>query len=135
MERITTVAGLKSAIQILEVEQNAHERILKENLHLAYDSLKPVHILKNALKELMKPPYIGDNLAGTAMGVASGLLLRKLFFGSSDGPIKRLFVKLLQIGVSKIAASKADAVVSAGMTYLSRFFQKKGRRPEARDDI
>ena len=52
MQNITTVTGLKDAIKVLEAQQTEKGRLLKEQLVLTYESLKPVNILKSTLKEL-----------------------------------------------------------------------------------
>jgi len=132
MERITTVAGLKSAIQILEVEQNARERLLKEQVRLTYVNLKPINIIRNTLKELFIPSYLNENLAGTAVGVASGFLLKKYFVGSSGGILKKLLGKVVQFGITKLTARKTEVITSAGFSILSRFLQKRGWNPKAR---
>jgi hypothetical protein len=126
MEQITTVAELKSAIQILEVEQHARERLLKEQFYITYESLKPVNIIKRTLKEMFTPSsYLNENIAGTAVGAASGFLLRKLFVGSSVNFYRRLMGKVLEAGVQKIASSKSDVISSAGISLLSKFFRRK----------
>lgn len=132
MERITTVAGLKSAIQILEVEQNARERLLKEQVQLTYESLKPVNIIRNTLREVFTPAYVNENLAGTALGLVSGLLLKKYFVGSSGSYIKKIVGKVIQYGITKLTAGKTEGITTAGFSILSRFLQKRGWNPKSR---
>ena len=128
MERITTVAGLKSAIQILEVEQNARERLLKEQFHAVYENLKPVNIIKNTLRELLTPSY--GNIAGTAAGAASGFLLRKMLIGKSGGVFKKILGKFLQYGVARYASHKSGSITTAGLSLLGRLFRRKGKNSE-----
>jgi len=132
MERITTVAGLKSAIQILEVEQNARERLLKEQVGLVYESLKPINIIKRTLSELFSPTHLNGNLAGTALSITSGVLLNRFFIGSSGGIIKKLLGKMIQFGITKLTARKTEVITSAGFTILSRFLLKRGWNSKAR---
>jgi hypothetical protein len=132
MERITTVAGLKSAIQILEVEQNARERLLKEQVGLVYESLKPINIIKRTLSELFSPTHLNGNLAGTALSITSGVLLNRFFIGSSGGIIKKLLGKVIQFGITKLTARKTEVITSAGFTVLSRFLMNRGWNSKAR---
>jgi hypothetical protein len=132
MERITSAAGLKSAIQILEVEQNAREQLLKEQVHLVYESLKPINIIKRTLRELFSPTYLNGNLAGTALSVTSGVLLNKFLVGSSGGILKKLLGRVIQYGITKLTARKTEVITSAGFSILSRFLQKRGWNPKAR---
>lgn len=132
MERITTAAGLKSAIQILEVEQNERERLVKEQVGLVYESLKPINIIKRTLRELFSPPNLNGNLAGTALSVTSGVLLNRFFIGSSGGIIKKLLGKVIQYGITKLTARKTEVITSAGFTILSRFLMKRGWNSKTR---
>jgi len=136
MERITNVAGLKSAIQILEVEQNERELILKDNVKEVYESLKPVNILKNTIRELFTPNYLklNENIAGTAIGAVGGFLLRKLLEGSSGSLVRKLLAKALQFTMTRIGASQSDAIASAGSSLFNRLFHKKKRNTEESGD-
>ena len=46
MQNITSTAGLKNAIQLLEAEQAVKGQLLKEQFYITYESLKPVNLLK-----------------------------------------------------------------------------------------
>jgi hypothetical protein len=50
MQNITSVNGLKNAIQLLEVEQDLQGQQLKEQFYITYESLRPVNLLRNTLK-------------------------------------------------------------------------------------
>ena len=65
MQNITSVAGLKNAIQELEIEQNVKGQLLKEQIYLIYESLKPVNLLRNTLKETFSSDYLTENFSGT----------------------------------------------------------------------
>jgi hypothetical protein len=51
MEKISSIAGLKNAIQVLEVQQRIKGHELKEQISLTYESLKPVNLIRNTLKD------------------------------------------------------------------------------------
>ena len=74
MEKISSVAGLKNAIQMLEVEQRIKGRELKEEVFLIYDSLKPINLLRSTIIELFSSQYASENISGSVMGAASGFL-------------------------------------------------------------
>jgi hypothetical protein len=56
MQNITSSADLKDAIKLLEVEQEMKEQLLRDQLYLTYESLKPLNLLKNTLKEISSSP-------------------------------------------------------------------------------
>jgi len=125
MQNITTVAGLRDAIRVLEVEQASKGQLLKEQLSVVYESLMPVNILRNTLKKFFGKSDLIDNLSGSAMGAASGLLMKKIFIGKSGNAFKKLMGSLLQMGISNIVTQNSDLIKSLGQLILQRFFQKK----------
>jgi hypothetical protein len=125
MQNITSVVELKDAIQLLEAEQNIKGQLLREQLFLTYESLKPVNLLKNALKEISSTPYLIDNISGTAMGLLGGFLSKKIFVGASGNLIRKLFGSVLQIGVTNLVTQNSEIIKSVGQTLIRHFFQKK----------
>ena len=125
MQNITSIAGLKNSIQLLEAEQSIKEQLLKEQLFLAYESLKPVNLIRHTLKEISSLPYLIENISGSAMGLLSGFLSRKIFVGSSGNLFKKLIGSVLQFGITNIVAQNSDVIKSVGQTVLHHFFRKK----------
>ena len=125
MQNITSIAGLKNSIQLLEAEQSIKEQLLKEQLFLAYESLKPVNLIRHTLKEISSSTYLIDNISGSAMGLLSGFLSRKIFVGSSGNLFKKLIGSVLQFGITNIVAQNSDVIKSVGQTVLHHFFRKK----------
>jgi len=52
MEPIKTQHELRAAILRLEYQQSEEGRALKEQFHLAYNSVKPANIILNTIKDL-----------------------------------------------------------------------------------
>jgi hypothetical protein len=125
MEKITSVAELKSAIELLEVEHALKGQLLKEQVYLTYESLKPINVLKRTLKELTSSPYLIDNIPGTIMGLASGYLSKKLFTGGSGNIFRKLLGSILQFGVTNVVAKNSDVIKSTGLAIFQHFLQKK----------
>jgi hypothetical protein len=129
MQNITSSAGLKDAIQLLEVEHGIKGQLLKEQLHITYENLKPVSLIKHTLKEISSSPYLIDNISGTAMGLLSGFLSKKMFVGSSGNLIRRVIGSALQFGVTNIVAQNSEVIKSVGQAMLQLFFNKKKQIP------
>ena len=125
MQNITTVAGFRDAIQVLEVEQASKGQLLKEQLSVVYESLMPVNILRNTLRKFFGKSDMIDNLSGPAMGAASGLLMKKIFIGKSGDTFKRLMGSILQMGISKIISQNSGVIKSFIQSVFQYFFHKK----------
>ncbi len=81
MENISSNAELQNAIQFLEAEQAVKLKLMREQFHLAYESLKPVNLIENAFKEISASPYLVNNLLSTAVGLLTGYLSKKAITG------------------------------------------------------
>jgi hypothetical protein len=125
MQNITSVAGLKNAIQLLEVEHGIKGQLLKEQFFITYENLRPINIFRNTLKEAFSSSFMIENFSGTALGAAGGLLLRKLFVGKSGSALRKLFGAILQFGVSKIISQNSDFIKAAGQSIFQHILHKK----------
>jgi hypothetical protein len=124
MQNINSAEELKAAIESLKAEQILKGRLLKEQLNYTFDSLKPVNILKNALNDISSAPEFTENILGTATGLASGYLSKRIFTGSSRGTFRNLLGTLLQVGVTNLVAKHPDAIKTLGK-FISDFFKGK----------
>jgi len=127
-DRITSVAALKSAINVLEVEQKAKEIELKDQFYLTYDSLRPVSIIRNTLKGLFSSSH--EDLSGTAIGAAGGYLVKKVLIGSSGSLLRKLIGTAVQVGMTSFASHKSDEIKSFAFSLLQRVFRRKERGSE-----
>ena len=130
MEKITSAAGLKDAILLLETDQVLQGQLLKEQLYSTYESLKPVHLIKSTLKDLASSPYLTDNILATAIGLATGFLSKKIFVGSSGNLFRKLLGSFLQAGITNTVSQHPDTIKSFGQLIFQYFFHKGGMKSE-----
>jgi hypothetical protein len=114
MPSIQSENDLRAAILELEIQQNEEGKVLKEQFYEAYESIKPLNLIKNTLKDLMGSPELKDQLLFNSVGMAAGYLTRVIIVGKSDNPVRRLLGMALMFGVSDLAAKNPEAIKSAG---------------------
>lgn len=102
MEYMTSSAGLKKAIELLEGEQAVQWQRLKEQSYAAYESLRPANLFRSALNDISSSPYLIDNIIGTALGLASGYFSKRLVVGASVKKVRKLFGLVLQYGIANL---------------------------------
>jgi hypothetical protein len=125
MQGITSVAGLKNAIQLLEVERAENGQLLKEQFYHIYESFKPVNLLKNTLKNITSSPYLIDGILGTTIGLAIIYLVKKKGASASGKLFRKLIVPVLQFGVTNVVAQHSETIKSFGQAILQHFLCKK----------
>lgn len=125
MQNITSVAGLKNRIQLLELEQAIKGQLLNEQFSLICEALKPVNILKSTLKDIISSPNLGANILDTAIGLATGYLSKKVFIGASGNVFRKLLGSVLQFGVTNVVSKHPDGIKSIGQSIIQHFLRKK----------
>ena len=124
--------GLKNAIQILEVEQAEKLQRLKEQSLLSVEILKPVNILKSAVKDIVSSPLLLDSVIDTAVVLATGFLTKKVFIGSSVNLFRKLVGSVLQLGVTTAATKNADFIKSFGRFAFQKIINKNALNSKKR---
>jgi len=127
MENISSPEELKIAIQILETEQAAILLQMKEQFFFMYESLKPVNLIENTLKEISSSPYLVNNLLGAVMGLVTGYLSKKAVIRQSDSNLRKLMGYILQFGVTNLVAQNPETIKSFGQYIFQHIFRKKGK--------
>ena len=126
MENITSAIELKNAIQRLEVEQNIDGQLLKEQFYLTYESLKPINLLRHTIYEISTSPHLIDSILGTAVGLTSGYLSRKIvMIGASGNLVRKLFGSVLQLGVTNVVSQYPEKIKSFGQFIIQHILHKK----------
>jgi hypothetical protein len=133
MQTITSSAGLKNAIQLLEVEKAINEQLLKEQFYVAIESIKPFNILKSTFKEISSSSSFIDNVLGTTMGLATGYFTKKIFVGLSGNLIRKALGAIMQLGVTNVVAQHPDTIISFGRSVIQHFFRKKETNSKSSD--
>lgn len=124
MATITTIKELNAAILLLEKKQAQEEILLKKQVEVTYESLKPINLIKNTFKELVTAPDFKEDVLNTSISLAAGYFSKKLAVGSAHNPFKQILGSLLQIGVTKIVSKNADGIRTKFMKILSVVFEK-----------
>jgi hypothetical protein len=125
MEKITSVAGLKKAIALLEAEQTVKLQRLKEQFYPLCENLRPVNLLKSTLNDINSSSILIDNILGTFLGLATGYLSKRLLVGASVNRVRRLFGAILQLGVTNVVARHGNAIQSYSRYLLKQIFRRK----------
>jgi hypothetical protein len=125
MENITSSAGLKNSIQLLIIEQAILGQQLKEQFFVTYESFKPANLLRNALREAISSPHLINDILGTAVGLATGFVSKKIVIGASGNLIRRLLGSITQFGVTTVVAQHPDTIKSIGQFIFQHIFHNK----------
>jgi len=124
MQKIDSSIALRAAIISLEVQQADEGKILKQEFHLAYESMKPLNLIKSTFKEAMASEEVKDTVVNTSVGLAAGYLSKVLFEGVTHGPLRKLLGTVLMFGITNTVAKHPEAVRSLGKNIFKMLVSK-----------
>lgn len=124
MEPIKTQHELRAAILRLEYQQSEDGRALKEQFHLAYNSVKPANIILNTIKDLGESSILKDNFLNTSVGFGTGYLSKIIFQGVVNSPVKKLLGSVLMYGITNFVSRNPDGIKLMGKKLFKMFGSK-----------
>ena len=95
MNKITSSTELREAIFRMEIKQAEDGRLLKQQFVQTYESMKPVNIIKNSIKEFAATPNIKENLFKAGINMAANYFLKSSLANSAKNPIKKVLQTIL----------------------------------------
>ena len=132
MTKINSGTDLRVAILKLEAEQAYEEKVLKEQLHLAYESVKPVNLVKGIVKDVVESKDLKADLVNASVALTAGYLSKKLFEGVANGPIKKLLGTALMFGITNAVAKNPETVKTAGKGLFRLAMNMSGHKMSAK---
>lgn len=121
MQKINSAIQLHDAIIELEKKQNSEGKILKEQFHIAYESVKPINLIKSTFKEVTASKDLKDNLINTAVGITAGYLSKKILDEVTDDPLKKLLGTAVIFGITNTIAKNPDIVKAVAKGIFNIF--------------
>lgn len=123
---------LREAILQLEIRQATERKMLKEQFHLAYESIKPVNLIKSTLEDISSSTTVKGQMVDAMIGLSIGFLSKLIFVGVSKNPLKKLAGNALMIAITNAVVKNPEAIkkISIGLYKLikskSRLREKNG---------
>lgn len=118
MKKHSSRDTLNNSIVLLEIKQKKELEDLKEEFQKSCDLLSPLNILKSGFKNVLSPANLNRGLGSTAIGMASGYIVKSILFRSSLNPIKIIARIVLEAIAIKFAAKNSEQIKSAGQKFI-----------------
>ncbi len=125
MEKQDPAVLLKELIRVKQAEHTIEGKMLKEHFKLTFDSLRPINIIKSTFKEMVSSPELKESLLNKAIGFVSGVIVKKVFLGSTHNPITKLLGTVVELAVANKVSKNADGIKSIGTLLLNKLFNKQ----------
>ncbi len=125
MQKVTSTSELKEVIAKLEYKQREQWVDFKDNLNDAFDSLKPINLLRATYREFLSTPHMAENVIGSTLGLTTGLITKKLIVRKSGNVLRNFAGGLAQMVISNFVSRHADTIKTIGSGLLHRVFYRQ----------
>ena len=133
MEKITTSAEIKLAIQNLQFEHEVQGALLKQHFFDVFESLKPINLIKSTLQEVTASPYLIDSVLSSTMGLLSGYVSKKLAIGGSKNVMRNIVGSLLQFGVTNVVSKNSGILKTLGNFVIKHVVHRNENKDKEHD--
>ena len=120
MVKQCAVDSLKESIRLLEIRQAEEGEQLREQFKITYESLKPVNLIKNSLKDIVNSAEVKNSLFETVISLVSGYLTQKFIVNSKSNVFVKLLGVLMQFGITNLVSKNAEAI----RTFITNLIEK-----------
>jgi len=127
MKKITTSSELKQAIHQLELEQAQLGIELHDQFNMAYNSLKPINLIKSVFKEVTGADDDSGSLLSNSLGFGAGYISKVLIQATLRRPLNRLIGNAVMFGMQSLISKNPETLKAIGSGIIGLF--KRRKRP------
>jgi hypothetical protein len=127
MEKITTSSELRTAIHELEFEQEQLGIEIHDHFNLALNSLRPVNLIKSAIKQATGSDEDSGNLLTNSLGFGAGYLSKVLIRATLRRPLNRVIGTAVMFGLQTLISKNPEKIKAIGSGIIGIF--KRRKRP------
>lgn len=124
MKKISANTLLKDSIKQMEIKRYQELILLKAQAYEVGDSFKPINLVKNTFFAITDSSNLKMGITKTVIGVASGLLFRKMLFRIASKPIRKVAGVLIQTAVLGLIANHPNKANTLSLKVLNAVFAK-----------
>ena len=127
MEKEDPVFLLKQLIKVKETECAIEGKLLKDHFRLTFESLRPINIIKDTLKDAISSPELKENLVNKTIGFVTGLIAKKVLIGKTHNPLTKILANLFETVVANKVSKNADGIRSIGNILLNKLINPQNK--------
>ena len=111
---------LELRIQALEEQQKLELVLIKEDIRSIFSSLSPFEIIKNAIGSENTSESLSSNLIGDVIGMSTGFISKKLMFGTTSNPFKKVIGSIMQFAIARFVANNSERLQAIGEVLIQK---------------
>lgn len=128
MRNISTSAELREAIIQLELKRDNQEKLLKEEVHVIYESFSSISLVKKVILEIATAPGLLVGLITTVADLTHRRSHKSQEEEAPDRSVKSIFQSLISTGITKLVIDNSDTLLLFGQYFIRRLLRKKDKK-------
>lgn len=117
---------LKESIVQLELRQALEKKMLQEQFQLTYESITPINLIKNTIRQVAGSSEIKGEMLNASIGLTTGYLSKMLFERISNNPFKKLLGSAILFGITNVVIKNPEVIKSLGQSVFRMIQNKSG---------
>lgn len=118
MQKSNSATSVRETILALEAQQAEQGKIVREQLHLTYESVRPINLIRNTFKEVTASHELTDNIINTSVGLAAGYVSKKIFENVSHSPFRKLLGTVVLFAVTNLVSKHPTTIKSIAGSFF-----------------
>lgn len=135
MKNKNATDALNDLILIQEMKYNHDLNLLKNQFDVAYESVKPINLIKNLVHNVTASSEIKNDLLGNIIGFGTGFLSKNILLGSLHNPVTKLLGTIFEFGVANAVSKNTNRIKTIGGNLFKHFFKRNQVKPILRSHI
>jgi hypothetical protein len=124
MKKTNETDSLNELILLEEKKHDTQLAELKFQFDAAYESIKPINLIKSLIHEVTASREIKNDLTTDFIALGTGFISKKLLVNDSHSTIKNVFGTILQFAITNMVSKYTDTIKNIGSNILNNFLHK-----------
>lgn len=118
---------LNELILVEEMKYSRALSALKYQFDVAYESVKPINLVKNLVHDVAASPDIKNDMASNIIGLVTGFISKKLVLGNNpkNGIFKKLLGTIIQFTIGNKVANHTEDIKFVATVLLNNILKKR----------
>ena len=125
MDKINSLKELREAIVQLEIKQLDDKHLLKEQLMVTYEAMKPINLIKKSMKDLFASTDLKRDIMNALIGFLVSYLSKKSTGETTSNSLIQQLGAILKSSFSKIIENNKGGIKSALLGLARGFLSKQ----------
>lgn len=124
MKKMNETDALNELILLNQQQYDTDFLLLREQFHIAYESIKPINLIKNLVHEVTASPEIKEDVTSNVMGLATGFISKKIMIDENGSTFKKVIGTVLQFAVANVVSKHSANIKAVGIALFNNFFKR-----------